>query len=58
MADAFDVDLEDPELLAEILLLADLIVAASESAEPLGQAVIDAILWQPTTAAPDQKASA
>jgi hypothetical protein len=51
MIDALDVDLQDPELLAEISLLADLMVAASESTAPLSQARIDNILWNPAAVA-------
>jgi hypothetical protein len=51
MIDALDVDLQDPELLAEIFLLADLMVAASESTRPLSQASIDKILWNPAAVA-------
>jgi len=49
MHDPFDIDLHDDELGAEILLLTQLMVAASESAGPLSQAAIDAILTSPTT---------
>jgi hypothetical protein len=42
--DGFDVELEDHELRNEILLLTDLMIAASESTQPLSQAVIDACL--------------
>ena len=44
MNNGFDVDLDDPELRTEILLLTDLMIAASESTQPLSQAVIDACL--------------
>jgi len=43
----FDVDLDDHELRSEILLLTDLMIAASESTQPLSQAVIDACLTRP-----------
>lgn len=46
MNDSFDVELQDPVLIAEIQLVADLMVAASRSPEPLSQAVIDDILRQ------------
>jgi len=41
---ALDVDLEDDELIAEIGLVTDLIVVASESERALTQARIDEIL--------------
>ena len=44
MNNCFDVDLDDHELRTEILLLTDLMIAASESTQPLSQAVIDACL--------------
>lgn len=47
MTDALDVDLQDPELTAEIHLVADLMVAAAESPRPLSPAVIDSILLGP-----------
>ena len=43
MTDRIYVDLQDPELFAEIRLLTDLMVAASEADVPLSQSVIDAI---------------
>jgi hypothetical protein len=43
----FDVDLDDPELRTEILLLTDLMIAASQSTQPLSQEVIDACLSRP-----------
>jgi hypothetical protein len=39
--EALDRALEDPELAAEIQLLADVIVAAHQAAEPLDQVAID-----------------
>ncbi len=55
MTDAFDVELEDPELFAEILLLTDLMAAASKSGRPLDQAAIDSILLPgPATRRPDR----
>ena len=42
-----DVELEDHELLAEILLLINLMVVASEATQPLSQAVIDTCLRTP-----------
>lgn len=47
MTDELDVDLQDPELIAEILLVGDLMVAASESSTALSQDVIDHILSRP-----------
>jgi len=44
LQDQFDVTLEDGELLLEVELTANLIVAASESDGPLSQEQIDAIL--------------
>ncbi|MEP9382411.1 hypothetical protein [Nocardioides sp. KR10-350] len=44
MADQFDVTLEDPELLQEVELTTNLIVAASETDEHLPQEEIDRIL--------------
>ncbi|CAM3328100.1 hypothetical protein NODU109028_11900 [Nocardioides dubius] len=44
MQDQFDVTLEDGELLVEVEMTANLIVAASESDGPLSQEQIDAIL--------------
>ena len=42
--DQFDVTLEDDDLLAEVELTTNLIIAASESDGPLTQEQIDAIL--------------
>jgi hypothetical protein len=47
MTDPFDVELQDPEILEEIRLVAELMVAASESPKRLSQAVIDNILDRP-----------
>jgi hypothetical protein len=44
MADQFDVTLEDSDLLGEVEITTNLIIAASESAGPLTQEQIDAIL--------------
>ena len=44
MQDQFDISLEDDELLGEVELTANLIVAASESDGPLTQEQIDRIL--------------
>lgn len=45
MTDALDLDLHDLELLDEITLVADLMVAAAESASRLAPAAIDAVLF-------------
>ena len=42
--DPFDISLHDHELHEEVVLCAQLIIAASESSGPLDQAQIDAIL--------------
>ena len=42
--DQFDVSLEDSDLLGEVELTTNLIIAASESEEHLSQGEIDAIL--------------
>jgi hypothetical protein len=42
--DQFDLTLEDGDLLQEVELTTNLIIAASESEGPLSQAEIDAIL--------------
>jgi hypothetical protein len=55
--DVLDVDLEDHELTAEILLLINLMVIASESTQPLSQAVIDACLQTPTSPARAERAA-
>ena len=47
MTEELDVDLNDPVLIAEILLVADLMVAASESAGSLSQIAIDHLLTAP-----------
>jgi len=47
MRTGLDVDLDDHELTAEILLLTDLMIAASQSGRPLSQTVIDACLTRP-----------
>jgi len=44
MYDQFDVSLEDAELLREVELTTNLIIAASESDEPLSAEEIDQIL--------------
>ena len=45
MNDPLDVDLRDGELENEILLLTDLMVAASQSSGALNEAMIDAVLF-------------
>jgi hypothetical protein len=47
VTDQLDVDLNDPVLTAEILLVADLMVAGSESAGALSQTTIDNLLDEP-----------
>ena len=44
MHDQFDVSLEDGDLLGEVEMTTNLIIAASESVGPLTQEQIDAIL--------------
>jgi hypothetical protein len=44
MNDALDVDLQDAELIAEIQLIADLMVVASESSGAVSQRVLDETL--------------
>lgn len=44
MHDQFDVTLEDDDLLGEVELTTNLIIAASESDEHLSQEAIDALL--------------
>ncbi len=44
MHDQFDVSLEDSDLLVEVEMTTNLIIAASESDDALSQAEIDAIL--------------
>ena len=46
MNDVLDVDLQDPEQVAEIVLVSELMIAASQSAEPLSQDEIDRILQE------------
>lgn len=55
--DQFDVTLEDGELLVEVELTANLIVAASESDGPLSQEQIDAILGVAPITAPEPRGS-
>jgi hypothetical protein len=44
MTDALDLDLQDADLIDEIHLVADLMIAAAQSPHPLSEAEIDAIL--------------
>ena len=44
MTNALDIELHDAELIDEITLVSELMVAASESEVPLSQERIDAIL--------------
>lgn len=53
MSDQFDVSLEDPDLLGEVEMTTNLIIAASEAAGPLDQDEIDAILGVVPQADPD-----
>lgn len=55
MTDQFDVDVHDAEAMAEIALLADLIVATSEHSGRLPQQRIDAILGVTPTAPREQE---
>lgn len=55
MQDQFDVTLEDGELLVEVEMTANLIVAASESDGPLTQEQIDAILGVTPLRAPEPR---
>ena len=47
MTDELDVELDDPVLTAEIRLVADLMVAGSESAAALSETAIDHLLTAP-----------
>lgn len=42
--DELNVPLEDAELLDEVQLLTDLIIAATDAAEPLGEHALDRLL--------------
>ena len=44
MRDQFDVSLEDTELLGEVELMTSLMIAATESVEPLSSDEIDEVL--------------
>jgi hypothetical protein len=52
MNDPLDVDLEDAEQIAEIALVADLMVAASESPDNLDSVIIDKLLGVAAFASP------
>jgi hypothetical protein len=56
MHDQFDISLEDQDLLVEVELTTNLIIAASEADGPLGQDEIDRILGilPPEQVDPDQ----
>jgi hypothetical protein len=53
MDDQLDVPLEDAELLAEVELTTNLIIAASESDRTLSQREIDRLLGLVTSGGPD-----
>ncbi|MGZ5417981.1 MAG: hypothetical protein ACXWDI_12440 [Nocardioides sp.] len=55
MDDQLNVPLEDSELLAEVELTTNLIIAASESEATLAQEDIDRLLGVEATAIPEQK---
>jgi hypothetical protein len=56
MEDQLDVPLEDSELLAEVELTTNLIIAASEAEAALPQAIIDELLGlDERTGAPDRR---
>lgn len=52
MADQFDVSLEDVDLLGEVELTTNLIIAASEVDRPLTEQEIDSLLGIDSDAAP------
>jgi hypothetical protein len=56
MDDQLDVPLEDAELLAEVELTTNLIIAASEADAPLDQAEVDRLLGVEPPTIPSQKA--
>ena len=56
MDDQLNVPLEDTELLAEVELTTNLIIAASESESTLDQGEVDRILGLDTPLIPEQKA--
>ncbi len=53
--DQLNVPLEDAELLAEVELITNLIIAASEADAPLDQAEVDRLLGVELAAIPNQK---
>ncbi len=55
--DPFDVELQDDELLAEVELTTNLIVAANQADRSLSLAEIDEILGVNGTTMPDQRGS-
>ena len=55
MDDQLDVPLEDAELLAEVELTTNLIIAASESERTLSQREIDRLLGLVASGAPDMR---
>jgi hypothetical protein len=55
MDDQLNVPLEDSELLAEVELTTNLIIAASESEATLGQDEVDRLLGVEAPAIPQQK---
>jgi hypothetical protein len=57
MTDALDIDLHDPDLGAEIALVAALMVAASEASGPLSQHEIDDLLGASPPPLPAQPAA-
>jgi hypothetical protein len=57
MTDALDIDLHDPDLGAEIALVAALMVAAAEATGPLSQREIDAVLGASPPSLPAQSAA-
>ena len=56
MTDALDIDLHDPDLGAEIALVAALMVAAAEASGPLSQREIDDLLGATPPPPPAQSA--
>jgi hypothetical protein len=55
MEDQLDVPLEDSELLAEVELTTNLIIAASEAEAALPQAIIDELLGLDERTGPDRR---
>jgi hypothetical protein len=56
MEDQLDVPLEDSELLAEVELTTNLIIAASEADAALPQAIVDELLGLELTGGSDRRA--